>query len=47
MKDFNNKVVVIIGVGFGMGWVYVIEFGKLGVKLVLVDWNEENLFEIK
>ncbi len=47
MKDFNNKVVAITGAGSGMGRAYAIEFGKLGAKLALADWNEENLLETK
>jgi len=43
MKDFKNKVVAITGAGSGMGRAYAIEFGKLGAKLALTDWNEENL----
>jgi short-subunit dehydrogenase len=47
MKDFKNKVVAITGAGSGMGRAYAIEFGKLGAKLALTDWNEENLLETK
>ena len=41
MKDFKNKVVAITGAGSGMGRAYAIEFGKLGAKLALADWNED------
>ena len=47
MKDFKNKVVAITGAGSGMGRAYAIEFGKLGAKLALADWNEANLLETK
>ena len=47
MKDFKNKVVTITGAGSGMGRAYAIEFGKLGTKLALTDWNEANLLETK
>ena len=47
MKDFKNKVVAITGAGSGMGRAYAIEFGKLGAKLALTDWNEANLLETK
>ena len=40
MKDFKNKVVAITDAGSGMGRAYTIEFGKLGAKLALTDWNE-------
>lgn len=45
MKDFENKVVVITGAGSGMGRAYAIEFGKLGAKLALNDYEEEPLAE--
>lgn len=45
MKGFKNKVVAITGAGSGMGRAYAIEFGKLGAKLALTDWNEANLLE--
>ncbi len=47
MNDFKNKVVAITGAGSGMGRAYAIEFGKLGTKLALADWNEANLLETK
>lgn len=39
MKLFENKVVVIIGVGLGIGCVLVVELGRQGCYLVLVDVN--------
>lgn len=45
MKDFKNKVVVITGAGSGMGRAYAEEFGKLGAKLVLNDYEEGPLAE--
>lgn len=45
MKDFENKVVVITGAGSGMGRAYAIEFGKLGAKLALNDYEEGPLNE--
>ena len=47
MKDFKNKVVAITGAGSGMGRAYAIEFGKLGAKLALTDWNQDSLLETK
>jgi short-subunit dehydrogenase len=47
MKDFKNKVVAITGAGSGMGRAYALEFAKLGAKLALTDWNEENLLETR
>ncbi len=45
MKDFKNKVVAITGAGSGMGRAYAVEFGKLGAKLALNDYNEKGLTE--
>ncbi|MCF8278203.1 MAG: SDR family oxidoreductase [Flavobacteriales bacterium] len=45
MKDFKNKIVVITGAGSGMGRAYAEEFGKLGAKLVLNDYEEGPLAE--
>ncbi len=45
MKNFENKVVVITGVGSGMGRALAIEFHKLGAKLAVNDYNESTLLE--
>lgn len=45
MKDFKNKIVVITGAGSGMGRSYATEFGKLGAKLALNDYEEGSLNE--
>lgn len=47
MKNFEDKVVAITGAGSGMGRAYALEFGRLGAKLALNDWNEQNLLETK
>jgi len=47
MKNFKDKIVAITGAGSGMGRAYALEFGKLGAKLALNDWNETNLQETK
>ncbi len=45
MKNFENKVVVITGAGSGMGRAYAEEFGKLGAKLALNDYQQDGLAE--
>lgn len=45
MKNFNNKVVAITGAGSGIGRALAIEFGQLGAKLALNDWNKASLEE--
>lgn len=45
MKDFKGKVVVVTGAGSGMGRAYATEFGKLGAKLALNDYEEGPLNE--
>ena len=45
MKDFRDKVVVITGAGSGMGRAYAQEFGRLGAKLALNDFNAAALAE--
>jgi NAD(P)-dependent dehydrogenase (short-subunit alcohol dehydrogenase family) len=45
MKNFENKVVVITGVGSGIGRALAIEFHKLGAKLAINDFNETALLE--
>lgn len=47
MKNFEDKVVTITGAGSGMGRAYAFEFGRLGAKLALNDWNEQNLIETR
>jgi butyryl-CoA dehydrogenase len=45
MKDFKNKIVAITGAGSGIGRALSMEFGKLGAKLALVDYNPAGLEE--
>lgn len=45
IKNFRDKVVVITGAGSGMGRAYAIEFGKLGSKLALNDFDSTGLNE--
>lgn len=46
MKCFYGKVVVIIGVGLGIGWVIVMLLVKKGCYLVLLDIDENSLKDI-
>lgn len=43
IKDFRDKIVVVTGAGSGMGRAYALEFGKLGAKLALNDFDAESL----
>ena len=45
MQSFIDKVVVITGAGSGMGRAYALEFGRLGAKLALNDFNAAALDE--
>lgn len=45
MKDFRNKTVVITGAGAGMGRCYAEQFGKLGARLALNDFDAQGLAE--
>ena len=45
MKKFNNKVVVISGVGSGIGRALAIEFHQKGARLAINDCNETTLLE--
>jgi len=45
MKDFKDKIVAITGAGSGIGRALSMEFGKLGAKLALVDYNASGLEE--
>lgn len=45
MQSFIDKVVVITGAGSGMGRAYALEFGHLGAKLALNDFNAASLDE--
>lgn len=39
--SFKDKSVLIIGVGFGIGKVVVLVFVEVGVKIVVLDINED------
>ena len=45
MKNFKDKVVVVTGAGSGMGRAYAIEFGRLGARLALNDFDAKGLAE--
>lgn len=47
MKDYNNKVVWIIGVFFGIGEVFVYVFVGVGVSVVILVCNCEVLECVK
>jgi len=38
---FANKVAIVTGAGKGIGWGIAKVFSKEGVKVVVVDWDEE------
>lgn len=39
-KDVCNEIVLIMGVGYGIGWEIVLEFGRWGVWVVIWDINK-------
>lgn len=43
MQNFHQKVVVITGAGSGIGRALAQQFAREGARLVLVDWQEEDL----
>lgn len=45
MKNFKDKIVVVTGAGSGMGRAYAMEFGRLGAKLALNDFDAKGLAE--
>ncbi|MEM7660094.1 MAG: SDR family oxidoreductase [Bacteroidota bacterium] len=45
MKQFTDKIVVITGAGSGIGRALALEFGKLGAKLALNDYEQAGLEE--
>lgn len=39
--DFKNVVVLIMGVGVGIGWVFIEEVLWCGVYVIVVEWDVE------
>jgi|SRR5688572_15906148 len=41
-KKFNNRVAIITGGSFGIGRATAVAFGKMGAKVVVADWIEDD-----
>jgi len=37
-RIFENKVAIVTGGSFGIGWATALAFARMGAKLLVADW---------